>query len=231
MSRDVSFRGYYHRVLPVPTSPSDRKQGISPGALQRHVHLLQTAGYVLKTATEVARPGPNDKFASLTFDDGFEDNLTLGLPALKSLQVVATVFVTTPQALQGAKSNFSGLPMLTKDGIGALAKAGWEIGAHSCTHRRLSELSPEEQLEEMSASKRYLEDILGQKVTSLAYPYGVYTAKTMELAEKAGFEFAFTTSRSGANTGRFDISRTSLGGYGMRAWKQEMKLRWHLRRF
>ena len=68
------------------------------------------------------------------------------------------------------------------------------IGAHTCSHPRLSGLSVEEQHKEMKESKEDLEQLLGKEVRHLAYPHGDYSQDTVKIAAELGFETAVTTS-------------------------------------
>jgi peptidoglycan/xylan/chitin deacetylase (PgdA/CDA1 family) len=75
-----------------------------------------------------------------------------------------------------------------------MANAGMEFGSHTCSHTILSQQSPEQQIWELSESRRILESKLGRRVHSLAYPVGSATAFTLEtekLAHNAGFSLAF----------------------------------------
>ena len=68
-----------------------------------------------------------------------------------------------------------------------------EVGAHTMTHPVLSSLSLSKQREEIRKSKVHLEAILGQPVTSFAYPHGLdadYTQETVGLVRESGFECA-----------------------------------------
>jgi peptidoglycan/xylan/chitin deacetylase (PgdA/CDA1 family) len=72
-----------------------------------------------------------------------------------------------------------------------------EVGAHSVTHPILSRLPAAAQREEIEGSKHHLEEILGQPVTSFAYPYGShhdFSAETAALVQDAGFESACSTT-------------------------------------
>ena len=84
--------------------------------------------------------------------------------------------------------------MLNPDELKALSKDGLvELGAHGVNHLILARQSIETQSQEISESKRYLEDILGQRVTSFSYPYGSpgdASQETIHLARQAGFELA-----------------------------------------
>jgi peptidoglycan/xylan/chitin deacetylase (PgdA/CDA1 family) len=62
---------------------------------------------------------------------------------------------------------------LSLEEVAALARGKLiEVGAHTMTHPALSALPVASQREEIQRSKARLEDILGQPVTSFAYPYG-----------------------------------------------------------
>ncbi|HEY9771523.1 MAG TPA: polysaccharide deacetylase family protein [Coleofasciculaceae cyanobacterium] len=65
-----------------------------------------------------------------------------------------------------------------------------EVGAHTLNHPVLSSLCVEEQRQEIQHSKAILEDILGHRVPSFAYPHGSksdYTKDTVEIVRESGF--------------------------------------------
>ena len=68
-----------------------------------------------------------------------------------------------------------------------------EIGAHTVTHPLLDHLSPDDQREELLASRRALEEILGVPVRSFAYPYGTHSIALVPLVRDAGYTCACTT--------------------------------------
>jgi peptidoglycan/xylan/chitin deacetylase (PgdA/CDA1 family) len=72
-----------------------------------------------------------------------------------------------------------------------------EVGAHTISHPVLSSLPIDAQREEIGGSRRLLEEIVGEPVTSFAYPYGGeadYTTDTINAVRDAGFEYGFSTS-------------------------------------
>jgi peptidoglycan/xylan/chitin deacetylase (PgdA/CDA1 family) len=78
--------------------------------------------------------------------------------------------------------------------VRALASGGLvEVGAHTVTHPRLSRISVAAQQNEISGSRKDLEEILDTPVTSFAYPYGGYedyTRDSVRIAREAGFTSA-----------------------------------------
>ncbi|MDX6504082.1 MAG: hypothetical protein QOE29_1207 [Gaiellaceae bacterium] len=93
--------------------------------------------------------------------------------------------------------------------------AGIEIGAHTVTHPRLADLSPEDQRYEIEESKRRLEEILRHPVTSFAYPHGSrgdYSAETSAIVASAGFASACVAHGGlvAPATSRFAIPRVPV---------------------
>lgn len=65
----------------------------------------------------------------------------------------------------------SARPYLTRDQIRRLADAGFTIGAHSLSHRRLQLLPPAEAEREIVESCRIVCDLTGQATAPFAFPY------------------------------------------------------------
>jgi peptidoglycan/xylan/chitin deacetylase (PgdA/CDA1 family) len=69
----------------------------------------------------------------------------------------------------------------------------FRVGAHTMTHPVLAKLSAERQRHEVWQSKARLEQIVGQPVTSFAYPHGLksdYSDVTVDIVREAGFDCA-----------------------------------------
>ncbi len=83
---------------------------------------------------------------------------------------------------------------LTDEEIRILAAApGVEIGAHTVDHLWLAAHTRDVQREQVDNSRRALEQLLGQPVSSFAYPYGAptsYSAATIDVVRSAGFQRA-----------------------------------------
>ena len=71
--------------------------------------------------------------------------------------------------------------------------ASHEIGAHSHTHRDLTQLSLSDIEYEIKVSKKLLEKILNCEVKTFAYPYGKYNNTIKVILRSNGFESARTT--------------------------------------
>jgi peptidoglycan/xylan/chitin deacetylase (PgdA/CDA1 family) len=87
-----------------------------------------------------------------------------------------------------------------------------KIGSHCVSHRFLSGLNENEVWNEISESKEKLENIIGKKVKLLAFPFGDYDNRILELAKEAKYERVFTnkpelifSEKNPFTVGRFDI--------------------------
>ncbi len=141
---------------------------------------------------------PKNNVACITFDDGYEDNLTQAAPILLDLAVPATMFITSglmarePAIIEHFHSltHFQS-SYLSGQQVTALNRMGFEIGAHSHSHVNLARLSQERVRYEVTRSKQMLEDTIGRQVRSFAYPFGKkgihYSPATVAVVRESGY--------------------------------------------
>jgi peptidoglycan/xylan/chitin deacetylase (PgdA/CDA1 family) len=79
---------------------------------------------------------------------------------------------------------------LTPEQIQVLAQIG-SVEAHTMTHAHLSAMDYETQLAEILENKSYLEQITGQPIRFLAWPFGERNESAMQAAAAAGIVGAF----------------------------------------
>lgn len=106
---------------------------------------------------------------SLEFDDGYRSALTNALPAIEERGWSATQFLVsgTPDAAMESE----GSPIMSTDEVLEWASRA-EVGSHSVTHRRLTELDDGQVADELRRSRDDLEDLLGRRVELFAAPFG-----------------------------------------------------------
>jgi peptidoglycan/xylan/chitin deacetylase (PgdA/CDA1 family) len=93
--------------------------------------------------------------------------------------------------------------LLALSEIRRLLAAGMEIGSHTISHPKLSQLPAESAWREMAESRSELEKALGVQVWSIAYPFGgtdAVSTREMQMAEKAGYDCAFINFGGGFRT-------------------------------
>jgi len=120
---------------------------------------------------------------SITFDDGYADNLYIAAPLLAERGIPFTVFVTS-DFIRGQVDGF-----LSPSDLKQLSRMpGATIGAHGRSHCDLTKCGKEELRVELEDSKHYLEDLIGLPVKGLAYPYGASDMRVRDAAQRAGYE-------------------------------------------
>jgi peptidoglycan/xylan/chitin deacetylase (PgdA/CDA1 family) len=96
---------------------------------------------------------------------------------------------------------------LTWSEVGRLAEGNIDIGSHTVHHEILSTLSPEEAWEEISRSKREIEDQLGRECRLFSYPNGSshdFTARDKASLREAGYRAAVSLIKT-LNPARPDL--------------------------
>jgi peptidoglycan/xylan/chitin deacetylase (PgdA/CDA1 family) len=98
-----------------------------------------------------------------------------------------------------------------------MSENGMAIGSHTHSHPLLSHLSRERQLEEVTVSKRILEQELGIDIQSLAYPVGSpnsFDANTEAVLRMAGYRIAFSFhggKNIAGDTSPYNVRRHHIG--------------------
>jgi len=111
--------------------------------------------------------GFNRGLVTLTFDDGFEENITTAEPVLKQYGFKTTQCFAT-QYVEGNQIAINEVKQIAADGN--------EVCAHTVTHPWLTQDTTADVDYELSHSQQFLQSITGQQVKDFASPYGDYNA-------------------------------------------------------
>jgi peptidoglycan/xylan/chitin deacetylase (PgdA/CDA1 family) len=153
-----------------------------PDTLARQMASLAELGYRGTSLAEVLKQSRSlgrwpERNVAITFDDGYQNNLNLAQPILARHGFTASIYLITGYV--GGQHDWEQPPpglgrrsILDWAGVGALAAAGWEIGAHTRTHPDLRKLDPEHVQQEILGSRDDIEQRLSRPVESFAYPGG-----------------------------------------------------------
>src|SRR4051812_45897442 len=163
-------RGSPYRELVLPP----RKFALQLGAL----HAMGWRGLGLRDLAPYLRRERLGKVFGITFDDGYENNLTCALPILTSLGFTATVFVVSGQ-LGGTNEwdrprGVRPARIMDVDQMRTWEAAGMEIGAHTRSHPVLTSCDRQTAEAEIHGSKADLESVLGHAISSFSYPHGLF---------------------------------------------------------
>lgn len=187
---------YHHIAEPPPGHPAPATY-LSPARFRSQMAWLKRLGYRSVSIREMAEALRGERAlpgrrAAITFDDGWSDSETEALPILEQAGFRATLFSvgtlgdTAARAFPESRDRHA-RPLLSTEQLRRLDAAGWEIGAHTLSHRHLTRIPPEEARREIVEGKRAIEDILGHSIHVFAYPYGDFNRETMRRVEEAGF--------------------------------------------
>ncbi|AGZ43273.1 hypothetical protein AFR_25035 [Actinoplanes friuliensis DSM 7358] len=190
----------YHSVSAVGGPLSDL--AVPRGRLAEQLGALTAAGYRLvglSEALDLLDAGCTDKLVAVTFDDGYRDFLTDGVPVLAEAGAGATLYASVGHL--GERAGWLGRwapdfgRLLTWDELADVAAAGIEIGNHSLLHHPLDVLPADRLREETVRSKDELEQRLQQRVRSFAYPHGYNGGKVRAAVLAAGHDNATEVGR------------------------------------
>jgi peptidoglycan/xylan/chitin deacetylase (PgdA/CDA1 family) len=206
----------YHGVADCPHRDDLFFLQIGPDRFRAQLEMMLEAGFrfttVAKLAQEAGEGHPPPGRAVVSFDDAMRNNFTIALPLLQELGLPATVYV--PTGWLGGRSPWIGPggdgAIMTAEEAGQLARAGWELGAHTMTHADLSKLDYEGCLREIEGSCQALREITGEPIQTLAYPFGRYGPEAIAATRQAGLIAAVTTGSGSWDS--YELTRAMIGG-------------------
>ena len=185
----------YHKIAAPPSRARIKGLYLEPNLFRQQIQELAAEGFSFVSPAEQDQA----RAIAITFDDGFRNNLEAALPLMQEAGCRAINFLVADrigktsdwEAREGGEAD----PLMDESQVREWLAAGNWIGAHTCTHPRLSQLSRAQAKEEIQASKKKLEDKFGLRIDHFAYPFGDYNQETIELVQEAGFQTACTMHR------------------------------------
>lgn len=182
----------YHKIS------NDKEIGlttVTPGKFRQQMQFLAADGYQsIGFSHLINHYTIPDKPVIITFDDGYENVYSQAYPILAEVNFTGVIFVISDflekyntwesVSFQKKYKHLSGEQVIK------LKRAGFEIGSHSRSHHYLPALSDSELDDEITGSKRYLEELTGDPVISFSYPYGRYNDRIIDVLQRAGYAFA-----------------------------------------
>ena len=211
----------YHSIGPVDKDDY-LKLRVDKDNFNRQMEYLYENKYSVVPLTEMinklnlGRETENKKFISITFDDGYADNIEFAVPVLKKYGFSATIFITTGYLDEEGRRDkyWDKWGYLTTEDIRRLISSGFEIGSHSLSHGHLTSLDDASIRREISDSKRTLEGLTNNKVTLFSYPHGAFNKRVEDALKGEGYSAA-CTSITGFNNNKsnvFELKRIEIRG-------------------
>ena len=196
----------YHHVCPAEKVPTEADRAgiegwsynLEPRHFERQLQLLMQRGFKFVAMDEYVRRCSEGRLdwgtLSVTFDDGWLDNYRYAAPILDKHRISATIFVVA-----GEMAQVSPQRRMNDVQLRELADMGMTVGAHSRTHRNLTELSNSSLQAETVGCKDDLEQRLGRAVDVFAYPGGRFSRRVASACQAAGYKAACCSIGGGLN--------------------------------
>ena len=98
------------------------------------------------------------------------------------------------------------------DNVREMANYGIDFGAHGITHAQMTKINLEQARNEISLSKKKIEDEIGRPVTSFSYPNGDFDEDIKQILQDEGFTCGISTRRGTCNTksDRWELKRIGV---------------------
>ena len=156
----------YHSI-PNNSAPSER-YSVSVARFDKQMKLLKDYGYSTITIQQLvnhiksghvlpARP------IVISFDDGYENIFDNAFPIMERYGFTGTVYIVANRLRSDG--------FLDQGQLKEMVTSGWEVGSHGMTHTELTQ-NHDLVRTEILQSRLDLNDALGIKVFSFAYPFG-----------------------------------------------------------
>lgn len=187
----------YHHVGPRPRGVRLKGLYVSSKLFAQQIAELKAEAYQTDAfGTAWSNPIRRNR-VFLTFDDGFADVFENALPIMRkhgfcSIQFLVANLLGKTSEWQKSSGELPGT-LMDKAQVRDWLAAGQEIGSHTLTHPRLTEISPSQAREEIFGSRKRLEDTFGKAVEHFCYPYGDWNPDLRGIVAEAGYESACIT--------------------------------------
>jgi len=197
----------YHHVGARPRGVRLKGLYVSPKLFGQQMAELKAEGFETDAFGTAWSSPIRPKRVFLTFDDGFADVYENALPIMRehgfrSIQFLVAELLGKTSEWQISSGELPGF-LMDQAQIKDWLAAGQDIGSHTLTHPRLTQVSPSQAREEISGSKKKLEDTFGRAVEHFCYPYGDWNPAVRDFVAEAGYTTACIT-KFGVNTTESD---------------------------
>jgi peptidoglycan/xylan/chitin deacetylase (PgdA/CDA1 family) len=193
----------YHMVCEHRPRTRFNKLRVPPEHFAEQLRWLSRNGFTFVFASQLFSDEPlPERCVCLTFDDGYEDNLTNADPILAQFNARATLYLVSDRSggwsskkkAHHADDELASEPKLTDEQVRAMVASGrWELGGHTRTHANLTALPPDEARNEVLASSVDLQTLYQTRPQTFAYPFGLFSLEHLPMVREAGFVGAVTT--------------------------------------
>ena len=198
-----------YKVVPILSYQDFAEKCEAPHSTPRKIFIhqmnyLKENGYRVISLKELLgfleyKHGIPEKSVVLTVDDGYRSFYTIAYPILREYGFRATVFIST-DFMRKSKNR------VTWNQLKKIKADGFEVGSGCVSRTDLTKKKEKEREKayfkrienELVRSKKIIDRKLGQKTIHLAFPYGGYNQRILQLSEGAGYKIGLSV-RKGSN--------------------------------
>jgi peptidoglycan/xylan/chitin deacetylase (PgdA/CDA1 family) len=165
---------------------------------EQRTQFVNQLDMIVRHATPIAVGGdvplePGQRYAGVTFDDGFENFFEIASPELIKRNIPSTVFIIANALGKAFGPKGRSEKVMSAQQIRTLPMDLVTIGSHTLSHPFLPLLSEEDARREIMQSRAQIEEILDRKVLLFSFPFGGFDERLVEVCRAAGYQRVFTT--------------------------------------
>lgn len=210
----------YHHVEPASQAEKlgHKNLFVSDSIFDDQMKYLVNHGYRTISSEELVkalreRQPLSGKTAVITIDDGYDDAYSYAYPIAKKYGVILNLMIPTGLMENQGYLKWSDLREMVNSGLVYAYNHTW-------SHFSLTDGDAEKIKMEVITAKTQLEEQLGRPVTILAYPYGAFDQKVIEILKSNGFSGAFSSihSFSQCEDDLFSLHRNHIGNESLSAY-------------
>lgn len=196
----------YHSIESIPKSTVMKSLYVPPKKFKFQMFLLKLLGFKglsLKDLKPYLDGEKQGKVVGITFDDGYQNNLTYAAPILKRFGFSATCYIVSGNIGSSntwdLKEKIMQKALMTENEINQWLELGFDIGAHTKTHPDLTCVSDEQALIEINDCKIELEEKFNVTINDFCYPFGRFNDFVLNVLKGSDYATATTMQRGRVN--------------------------------
>jgi len=176
----------FHKLTPGFTFGSTN---YAPGRFERLLSFLAGSGFSLDSHSTTPS-------LRISFDDGYQHLRDFLPPLMDRLGFQPTVFVPTDLIGRHNRWDYSSRLAperhLDETSLRELAALGVQFGSHGRSHADLTACDAGSLRSELEDSRKRLQDLTGQPIDEISYPFGRTDARVQQTAALAGYARGYT---------------------------------------
>ncbi len=176
---------YFHHV----SADVRHYTSLDPGSFAYGLDLLLARFDPVDPTALDATESSTKRRVLITFDDGYANNYHVAAPILESRGVRALFFIVSRPDNWSRQRAVSSEPFMSGRQLEGLLNRGHALGSHTRHHPDLTELSPQDAIEEIVGGMSDLEKLTGRQNLPFAFPFGRGELDLARRAEHNGLVF------------------------------------------